>query len=311
MLSMVFPGQGSQFVGMLAELAQQHPAVQATFAEASNVLGYDLWALAQEGPVEALDTTERTQPIMLAAGVAVFRAWQAQQGMLPAIVAGHSLGEYTAWVIAGALSFADAIQLVALRGRFMQEAVPVGEGAMGAIVGLDSLKVQQICEEAAEGEVLSPANMNSPQQIVIAGTLSAVGRGLALAKAQGAKIAKQLPMSVPSHCALMSSAAEKLSLALTDIEIKTPSIPVINNADVSELNDPDAIRSVLSRQLTQPVRWVETIAEIEKRGSTVCLEVGPGNVLSGLNKRMSTMRCASIQTPEGLAEEVCHFKIKS
>jgi [acyl-carrier-protein] S-malonyltransferase len=285
-LAIVFPGQGSQSVGMLTELATVYPVVQTTFAEASNVLGYDLWALTQNGPESDLNQTDRTQPAMLAAGVAVWRVWQQQGGAQPAFMAGHSLGEYTALVCAGSLDFADGIRLVAERGRRMQEAVPAGIGAMAAILGLDDDQVRQACSNAAQGEVVSAVNFNSPGQVVIAGHKAAVDRACEQAKAMGAKRALPLAVSVPSHSSLMRPAAEAFAVTLAAIDIKSPQIPVIHNADVSAHNDADAIRLALVQQLYSPVRWVETIQYLAAQGITHMVEAGPGKVLIGLNKRI-------------------------
>jgi len=283
----IFPGQGSQSVGMLADLAAQHAAVTETFAEASEALGYDLWKIVQEGPAEELNQTHITQPAMLAGGIAVHRAWQAEGGAQPLAMAGHSLGEYTALVAAGSLSLSDAVQLVADRGRFMQEAVPAGTGAMAAILGLDDAKVIEVCKQAAQGEVVAAVNFNSPGQVVVAGHKAAVERAVELAKEAGAKRALLLPVSVPSHCSLMLPAAEKLAERLAGIDFKAPSVPVYNNVDVAAESDPDAIRAALKRQLFSPVRWVETIQALADAGVDTVVECGPGKVLAGLNKRIN------------------------
>ncbi len=282
----IFPGQGSQSVGMLADLATQHPAVGETFAEASEALGYDLWKIVQEGPAEELNQTHITQPAMLAGGMAVYRAWQAQGGAQPAAMAGHSLGEYTALVAAGSLSLGDAVRLVADRGRFMQEAVPAGTGAMAAILGLDDAKVIEVCERAAQGEVVSAVNFNSPGQVVVAGHKTAVERAVALGKEAGAKRALLLPVSVPSHCSLMQPAAERLAERLAGIDFTAPAVPVYNNVDVRAESDAEAIRTALKRQLFSPVRWVETIQALAGAGVDTVVECGPGKVLAGLNKRI-------------------------
>lgn len=286
-LAMVFPGQGSQTVGMLTELAAQFPLVEATFAEASAALGYDLWQLAQQGPAEELNKTWQTQPALLAASVAVWRVWQQQGGQQPSWLAGHSLGEYSALVCAGVLDFAQAVRLVELRGRLMQEAVPAGVGAMSAIIGLDNAAIEQACLEAAQGQVVSPVNFNSPGQVVIAGHKEAVERAGAACKAAGAKRALPLPVSVPSHCALMKPAADKLAQALEDITFSAPGIPVVNNVDVRAETDPAAIRLALVRQLYNPVRWTETVQYLAAQGVETVLEVGPGKVLTGLTKRIA------------------------
>ncbi|MCF6211179.1 MAG: ACP S-malonyltransferase [Gammaproteobacteria bacterium] len=283
----IFPGQGSQSVGMLAGLAAQHLQVVETFAEASGALGYDLWKIVQEGPTEELNQTHITQPAMLAAGLAVYRVWQAQGGVQPAAMAGHSLGEYTALVAAGSLSLVDAVSLVADRGRYMQEAVPAGMGAMAAILGLDDAQVIGVCEQAAQGEVVSAVNFNSPGQVVVAGHEVAVERAVELAKAAGAKRALVLPVSVPSHCSLMLPAAEKLAERMADIEFNAPLVPVYNNVDVVAENDADAIRVALKRQLFSPVRWREIIQALADAGVDTVVECGPGKVLTGLNKRIN------------------------
>ena len=282
----VFPGQGSQTVGMLTELAAAYPAVEATFREASDVLGYDLWKLVSQGPAEALNKTWQTQPALLAASVAIYRVWQQQGGKQPALMAGHSLGEYSALVCAGVLDFADAIKLVELRGKLMQEAVPEGTGAMQAIIGLDDAAIAKACEESAQGEVVSPVNFNSPGQVVIAGNKDAVERAGAACKAAGAKRALPLPVSVPSHCALMKPAADKLALTLENITFNAPVVPVINNVDVKAETDADAIRHALIRQLYSPVRWTESVEAMAAQGVTQLFEMGPGKVLTGLTKRI-------------------------
>lgn len=284
--AMVFPGQGSQGVGMLADLAAQYPVVESTFAEASEVLGYDLWQLTQNGPAEELNKTWQTQPALLAASVAIFRVWQQQNGKAPALMAGHSLGEYSALVCAGVLDFKQAIGLVELRGKLMQEAVPAGTGAMYAIIGLDNDSIAKACEESAQGQVVSPVNFNSPGQVVIAGNKEAVERAGAACKAAGAKRALPLPVSVPSHCALMKPAAEKLAVALQNVTFSAPVYPVINNVDVKAETSPDAIRDALVRQLYSPVRWTETVEAMAAQGIEHLLEVGPGKVLTGLTKRI-------------------------
>lgn len=286
-LAFVFPGQGSQSVGMLNALAEAYPQVKETFAEASTALGYDLWSIANTGPEEKLNQTEVTQPGMLSAGVAVWRVWQSENGPLPVIMAGHSLGEYTALTCAGAIQFADAVRLVADRGRFMQEAVPAGTGGMAAIVGLDDDQVQALCVQAAQGEVLSPVNFNSPGQVVIAGSTAAVARAVEQAKGAGAKLAKQLSVSVPSHCALMRPAAERMRERLKQLKIETPRIPVLHNAHVQAENNANAIRDALVRQVESPVRWVETIQKMAADGVDKLVECGPGKVLAGLNKRIN------------------------
>lgn len=286
-LAFVFPGQGSQSVGMLADLAAQFTVVQQTYAAASDVLGYDLWKLVMEGPAEELNQTHITQPAMLAAGVAVWRVWQEKGGRMPSVMAGHSLGEYSALVCAGSLNFEEAIGVVADRGRFMQEAVPSGTGAMAAILGLADEQVIDVCRQAAEGDVVSAVNFNSPGQVVVAGSSAAVQRAVELAKGAGAKRAVVLPVSVPSHCSLMQPAAERLAERLKGVSVNTPDIPVINNVDVAMPTDGDAIRDALVRQLYSPVRWVETIEKMAADGVAGLVESGPGKVLAGLSKRIN------------------------
>lgn len=285
-LAIVFPGQGSQSVGMLQELAAAFPSVRQTFAEASEALGYDLWNLVQNGPAEELNRTDITQPAMLAAGVAVWRVWQEQGGPVPAVMAGHSLGEYTALVCAGALEFAPAVRLVAERGRFMQEAVPAGEGAMAAVLGLDDDTVRSACARAAGEEVVEAVNLNAPGQVVIAGHKAAVERALEELKAARARRAVPLPVSVPSHCALMRPAADKLADYLQQVEIKPARIPVLHNVDVQMSSDPVAIRERLVQQLYSPVHWVGTVQTMVMQGIKRIVECGPGKVLTGLNKRI-------------------------
>ncbi|CAI0837760.1 Malonyl CoA-acyl carrier protein transacylase [Serratia quinivorans] len=297
----VFPGQGSQTLGMLADLAAQYPIVEETFSEASSVLGYDLWQLVQQGPAEELNKTWQTQPALLAASVAIFRVWQQQGGKMPAIMAGHSLGEYSALVCAGVLDFQAAIRLVELRGKLMQEAVPEGTGAMSAIIGLDNAAIAKACEESAQGQVVSPVNFNSPGQVVIAGNKEAVERAGAACKAAGAKRALPLPVSVPSHCALMKPAADKLAVALQEITFNASQVPVVNNVDVRTETDPEAIRSALVRQLYSPVRWTESVEFMAAQGVTLLLEVGPGKVLTGLTKRIvDTLTAAAVNDAASL-----------
>ncbi|KAB7679374.1 ACP S-malonyltransferase [Plesiomonas shigelloides subsp. oncorhynchi] len=300
--AMVFPGQGSQSVGMLADLAQQFPIVEQTFAEASAVLGYDLWALVQQGPAEELNKTWQTQPALLTASVAIWRVWQEKNGAMPVVMAGHSLGEYSALVCAGVMDFKDAVRLVELRGKLMQEAVPEGTGAMAAIIGLDNDSIAKACAESAEGQVVAPVNFNSPGQVVIAGNKEAVERAGAACKAAGAKRALPLPVSVPSHCALMKPAADKLAVALQEITFNAPRIPVINNVDVAAESDADAIRSALVRQLYSPVRWTETVESMSAQGVGHLLEMGPGKVLTGLTKRIvDSMTAAAVNDVASLA----------
>ncbi|EKO3366599.1 ACP S-malonyltransferase [Vibrio fluvialis] len=293
--AIVFPGQGSQAVGMLAELGEQYDVVKQTFAEASDALGYDLWALVHNGPAEDLNQTFRTQPALLASSVAIWRVWQELGLEQPEVLAGHSLGEYSALVCAGVIDFKAAIKLVELRGQLMQEAVPAGTGAMYAIIGLDDAAIAKACEEAAQGDVVSPVNFNSPGQVVIAGQKDAVERAGALCKEAGAKRALPLPVSVPSHCALMKPAAEKLAVALEALTFNTPQIPVINNVDVVAETDPAKIKDALVRQLHSPVRWTEGVEKMAEQGIEKLIEVGPGKVLTGLTKRIvKTLDAAAV-----------------
>lgn len=281
----VFPGQGSQSVGMMNGFAAL-PVVRQTFAEASEALGQDLWSLVAQGPDSALNQTVNTQPVMLTAGVAVYRAWEDLHGPEPAVMAGHSLGEYSALVASGAIGFADALRIVRLRAQAMQEAVPEGTGGIAAILGLEDEAVGAVCREAAQGEVVEPANYNSPAQVVVAGHRGAVERAMALAKARGAKRAMMLPMSAPSHCSLMRPAAERLAQALAQVPIQSPQIPVLHNMDAGERHDADTIREALVRQVYSPVRWVEIVRRLAQEGVTHVVECGPGKVLAGLNKRI-------------------------
>ena len=283
----VFPGQGSQAIGMLADLAAEFATVQETFAEASTALGKDLWLLAQQGPEAELNATENTQPLLLTAGIAVWRTWQAQGGATPQFLAGHSLGEYTALVAAGVLSLADGVRLVAERGRLMQAAVPVGQGAMAAILGLDDADVIAACAEAAQGDVVSAVNFNSPGQVVIAGSTAAVERAMAVCKAAGAKRALPLPVSAPSHCALMRPAAEKLAIHLQSLTFNTPVIPVVQNAAARIEADLASLQSSLITQLHSPVLWSQSVQWLAEQGVTRFVESGPGKVLTGLNKRIA------------------------
>lgn len=282
----VFPGQGSQAIGMLAELAEHHSQVTDTFQQASDALDYDLWKLVAEGPADDLNQTDRTQPAMLTAGVAVWRVWQSLSSIKPDYFAGHSLGEYTALVAAEALNFSDAVKLVEKRGQFMQQAVPAGQGAMAAILGLEDEVVRELCSQAAEQGVVEAVNYNSPGQVVIAGSTPAVQQAIELAKEKGAKRALQLPVSVPSHCELMKPAAEQLTIELNKIEVAMPTTPVIHNASVSVANDTAELKLLLAQQLYSPVRWVETIQWLAQQGVDNVVEAGPGKVLAGLNKRI-------------------------
>ncbi|EFU68434.1 ACP S-malonyltransferase [Aggregatibacter segnis] len=306
--AMVFPGQGSQTVGMLAELAGDYPIVQETFKQASEVLGYDLWQLVQEGPVEELNKTWQTQPALLTASVAVYRVWQQKYPALkPEVMAGHSLGEYSALVCAGVLDFQDAVKLVELRGKLMQQAVPEGTGAMYAIIGLDNDAIINACKQAEQGEVVSAVNFNSPGQVVIAGAKAAVERAAALCKEAGAKRALPLAVSVPSHCALMKPAADQLSVSLESITLKEAGVSVLNNVDVKNEIEADAIRNALVRQLYSPVRWTETVEKMAQNGVEVLVEVGPGKVLNGLTKRIvDSLQAVSVNDVKSLdsVEEV-------
>ncbi len=285
-LAFVFPGQGSQSVGMLAELAELHPQVRDTFAEASDGAGTDLWALSQGGPEEMLNRTEYTQPALLAAGIAVWRAWQAQGGAQPALLAGHSLGEYTALVAAGALSLKDGAHLVRLRGQLMQDAAPAGTGAMAAVLGAEDDVVRAVCEEASGSQVVVPANYNSPGQIVIGGDAAAVDRALALLAERGVRKAVKLAVSVPSHTPLMREAANRLAEAMAGMAWRVPALPVVQNVDAQSHAGIDAIRDALVRQLYLPVQWTGCVQALAAHGATRVAECGPGKVLAGLAKRI-------------------------
>ncbi|MBS0358793.1 MAG: ACP S-malonyltransferase [Proteobacteria bacterium] len=286
-LAFVFPGQGAQSIGMTSELSKRFPSIKKTFSEATDILGYDLWELVQEGPAEKLDLTNYTQPALLVAEIAIWQVWREESKELPSLLAGHSLGEYSALVCAEAISFADAVRLVAERGRLMQTAVPAGQGAMAAIIGLEDAVIHEICDEASEGEVVSAANFNSIGQVVIAGKQTAVDRAIEKAKAHGAKIAKKLPVSVPSHCFLMQPAAEQFLKYLEKFKIHKPKIPVIHNSDVKTHEDPNQIKIALVEQLYSPVQWVKTIQKMAEQGIEKIVDCGPGKVLTGLNKRIT------------------------
>jgi [acyl-carrier-protein] S-malonyltransferase len=301
-LAFIFPGQGSQTVGMLADFADNE-TVQSTFKEASDALGYDVWALISEGPEEKLNQTEYTQPALLTASVAMYRLWQQQNGRAADYMAGHSLGEYSALVCAGVLSLADAVKLVELRGQYMQQAVPQGTGAMAAIIGLDDQSIIDACQQAAENEIVSAVNFNSPGQVVIAGNAAAVDRAGALCKAAGAKRVLPLPVSVPSHCALMKPAAEQLAQVLETISFNSPEVAVVNNVDVAIESDASAIKQALIRQLYSPVRWTETVQYLANQQVAIMVECGPGKVLQGLVKRIDkTVQCISINNQATLAQ---------
>ncbi|WP_262966232.1 ACP S-malonyltransferase [Methylobacter psychrophilus] len=307
-LAFVFPGQGSQSLGMLSALAANHDEVRHTFERASDALGKDLWSIVVNGPEESLNQTQNTQPAMLAAGVAVWQVWCKQSAIRPDWMAGHSLGEYTALVCSGAMSFEDGIKLVAVRGQLMQDAVPVGVGSMAAILGLDDQQVVAICAQVAENEVVSAVNFNAPGQVVIAGNLAAVERAMLAAKDAGAKRALLLPVSVPSHCALMQTAADKLDQYLLNTVIDEPKMTLIHNVDVASHTTPELIRQALKEQLYKPVRWVDTIKLMQDRGVTRFVECGPGKVLIGLNKRIAKeAEHFSMYDPESLNKVLEQF----
>lgn len=284
--ALLFPGQGSQAVGMLSALAATHPLVAQTYDEASTALGYDLGALISQGPIDELNRTEKTQPALLAAGIAVWRVWQTFPIPLPTAMAGHSLGEYTALVAAGSLAFADALKLVQLRGQLMQSAVPAGEGGMAAVIGLDDAGIDKLCAANPTGAVLEPVNYNAPGQIVVAGQTAALEWLYANAKAQGARMAMKLPVSVPSHCSLMKPAAEKLMAAMATLRFNPSSVPVLHNLDAQVRSDDTGIRTALRDQLHRPVLWTQTIETLKSKGIATMFECGPGKVLCGLNKRI-------------------------
>lgn len=301
-LAFVFPGQGSQSVGMLAELAQQQPLIQHTFSEASDALGYDLWALTQQGPEDSLNQTDKTQPAILTASIALWRLWQAEAAVQPAFVAGHSLGEYSALVAAGSLSLADAVRLVERRGQLMQQAVPAGQGGMAAILGLEDADVLAACAEAEQGEVVSAVNFNAPGQVVIAGSANAVARAIEACKARGAKRAMALPVSVPSHCALMRPAAEQFAASIESLNWQMPSIALVQNVSAAVPTDLEGLKRDLLAQLYSPVRWVETIQCLAEQGVAELVECGPGKVLSGLNKRcVKGVNTHNLETPDAFA----------
>lgn len=303
-LAFVFPGQGSQKVGMLAAAANSHPVVVETFAEASDALGYDVWDLVQNGEQEQLNLTETTQPVLLTSSVALWRAWQTAGGSSPSLMAGHSLGEFSALVCGGALAFADAVSLVRLRGAFMQTAVPVGEGAMAAIIGLDNDGINAACASAAEqsGEVAAAVNFNSPGQVVIAGKAGAVELAIEMCKQAGAKRAMPLPVSAPFHTDLMRPAGERLAEVLASIEINTPGVPVVHNVHAATESDPQRIRELLVEQIYSPVRWTECVQTMASKGVINVVECGPGKVLSGLNRRIDkSLQSFNIEEPDALA----------
>lgn len=309
LFAMVFPGQGSQSLGMLAELEGRYPIVGETFAEASRVLGYDLWKLVQDGPQERLDDTQVTQPVMLTAGVAVHRVWQQRQGPSPRFAAGHSLGELSALVAAGALAFDAAVSLVAERARLMQEAVPAGQGAMAAILGLDDEPIRALCAQEAQGQVVEAVNYNAPGQVVVAGNAEAVARLIVAAKEAGCKRAIPLPVSVPSHCGLMKPAAARFAERLAAVAFRRPVVPVLHNVTVAPAGEAAEIRDLLARQLSSPVRWVETIRAMAAAGVTHVVELGPGKVLAGLTKRIDS-RVTGLAVPDPASLDVALEAVK-
>mgnify|MGYP006096788373 FL=1 len=306
-IAFVFPGQGSQSIGMLAELGAEHPIVIETFAEASEVLGYDLWQLVQHGEADQLNQTHITQPALLTASVALWRLWLQQGGLMPSVLAGHSLGEYSALVCAGALEFTDAVRLVEARGQFMQAAVPPGEGAMAAIIGMDDDAIALACEASTQGQIVAPVNYNSPGQVVIAGSKAAVERAMVACKEAGAKRALPLPVSVPSHCALMLPAADKLRTMLSGMKVKVPTVSVVQNVDAKVANSAEAIVNNLVAQLHQPVLWSQCVESIAASGIELVVECGPGKVLNGLTKRINkTLHTASINDAASFAATLEH-----
>lgn len=308
-LALVFPGQGSQKVGMLAELNGRFAVVGETFAEASEALGYDLWQLAQQGPQEALNLTEKTQPLLLTASVALWRVWQQQGGTMPALLAGHSLGEFSALVCSGVIGFQDAVRLVRSRGQFMQTAVPVGQGAMAAVLGLEDARIVEICAETGGGaDIVEAVNFNSPGQVVIAGTTAAVERAAEACKQAGAKRAMLLPVSAPFHTSLMRPAGEKLHEAMAEIAFNAPQIPVVHNVHAQTETDPQRIRELLFEQIFSPVKWTGCVEYMAAQGISITVECGPGKVLSGLNKRVDkSFTCLSIEDQAGLDQALAAF----
>src|SRR4051794_1464899 len=300
--ALAFPGQGSQSVSMMTPF-ESLPAVRQTFDSASEALGFDLWALVRDGPAEELEKTVHTQPVMLAAGIALWRAWKALGGPDPVVVAGHSLGEYTAMVAAGVLDFSEAVKFVRLRAQVMQEAVPAGQGAMAAILGLDDDVVRSVCEEASSAGVAEAANYNSPGQIVIAGDTAGVNRAMELAKAQGAKRCVLLAMSVPSHCSLMRPAAERLRESLQSLQVRAPSIAFLNDVDAALETTPERIRDAMTRQLYNPVRWIDIVRAMAALGATQVIECGPGGVLTAVNRRaFPEMKAAGLKDAQSLTD---------
>jgi len=306
--ALLFPGQGSQSVGMMQDFAESK-VVRDVFAEASGVLNQDLWKLVEEGPDTELNATVNTQPVMLTAGYAVYRAWRDAGGAEPALVAGHSLGEYTALIVAGVLAFADALPLVRFRAQAMQEAVPIGDGAMAAIMGLDDDAVRAVCQEAAQGRIVEPVNFNAPSQVVIAGNRGAVERGVALARAKGARRAVMLPVSAPFHSSLLKPAGERLADYLKQVNLSAPRLGVVNNVDVKIESEPQGIKDALARQASSPVRWVEVIRHIAASGVGQMAECGPGRVLAGLARRIdSSLEAYSISDPDSLEQALQALK---
>ena len=300
-LAFVFPGQGSQKIGMLAELAAIYDVVEKTFAQASEVLGYDLWDLLQSGESDAINMTECTQPLLLTSSVAIWRVWQQNEGLEPAFMAGHSLGEWSALVCAGVVDFADAVRIVQQRGKFMQEAVPAGQGAMAAIIGLADDKIIEVCAEAAEGECVAAVNFNSPGQVVIAGTVAAVERAMALCKEAGAKRTLPLPVSAPFHTEMMRPAADRLAGKIATTIFYAPKIPIVHNVSAAVELEPEAIKALMIEQIYRPVLWTDCVKALAGKGVTKLVECGPGKVLSGLAKRIDRSLAAyPAETPEAL-----------
>lgn len=298
-LAFVFPGQGSQKIGMLTELAEQYAVVKNTFAEASEILGYDLWSLVQTGTQEEINLTERTQPLLLTASVAIWRVWNEKQGAQPVLLAGHSLGEWSALVCAGIVDFKAAVKIVQLRGKYMQEAVPAGQGAMAAIIGLDDAAIIKACKEAAQGEIVSAVNFNSPGQVVIAGSAAAVERAGVLCKEAGAKRALPLPVSAPFHTEMMRPAADRLAELVNSTPFLVPKIPVVHNVTAGTESNPEKIKALMIEQIYSPVRWVDCVNTIVAAGISTTVECGPGKVLSGLNKRIAgDLNTLSIEKPD-------------
>ena len=300
-LALVFPGQGSQKIGMLADMAAQYPVVEQTFAEASSVLGYDLWDMLQNGAQEDINLTERTQPLLLTASVAIWRIWSEKGGAKPALMAGHSLGEWSALVCSGVVAFTDAVKLVQQRGKFMQAAVPAGEGAMAAIIGLDDDKITAACESSAQGQVVSAVNFNSPGQVVIAGHAEAVDRGIAACKEAGAKKAMPLPVSAPFHTSLMRPAADQLAEQIRATTFSAPEVLIVHNVNAKTESDPEKIKELMIEQIYNPVLWVDCVKALAEQGIEITVECGPGKTLSGMSKRIDrSLKGIATETPEAL-----------